>query len=95
MNIDKKLDLIKQVGEEIVGIDEIKEKLEKLEKGEIKEIRAYDGFEPSGQIHIAQGLLRAIQVNKLTVVIRRWYGGYGDGTMGTMVVRWVRWWYGG
>ncbi len=27
---------------------------------------AYDGFEPSGQIHIAQGLLRAITVNKLT-----------------------------
>jgi len=27
---------------------------------------AYDGFEPSGQIHIAQGLLRAINVNKLT-----------------------------
>ena len=66
MNINQKLDLIKQVGEETVGIDEIKEKLEKLEKGEIKEIRAYDGFEPSGQIHIAQGLLRAIQVNKLT-----------------------------
>ena len=66
MNINQKLDLIKQVGEEVIGIDEIKEKLEKLEKGEIKEIRAYDGFEPSGQIHIAQGLLRAIQVNKLT-----------------------------
>jgi len=26
---------------------------------------AYDGFEPSGQIHIAQGLLRAINVNKM------------------------------
>jgi len=25
-----------------------------------------DGFEPSGQIHIAQGLLRAISINKLT-----------------------------
>ena len=66
LSINQKLDLIKEVGEEIVGIDEIKEKLIKLEKGEIKEIRAYDGFEPSGQIHIAQGLLRAIQVNKLT-----------------------------
>ena len=38
MNINQKLDLIKQVGEEIVGLDEIKEKLEK------GEIRAYDGL---------------------------------------------------
>ncbi len=29
-------------------------------------IIAYDGFEPSGKIHIAQGLLRSINVNKLT-----------------------------
>jgi tyrosyl-tRNA synthetase len=26
----------------------------------------YDGFEPSGRMHIAQGVLRAINVNKLT-----------------------------
>jgi len=25
----------------------------------------YDGFEPSGRMHIAQGILRAINVNKL------------------------------
>jgi tyrosyl-tRNA synthetase len=31
-----------------------------------KKIYAYDGFEPSGNIHIAQGLLRAINVNKIT-----------------------------
>jgi tyrosyl-tRNA synthetase len=30
------------------------------------EIIAYDGFEPSGRIHIAQGILKAINVNKLT-----------------------------
>ena len=28
-------------------------------------IKCYDGFEPSGRIHIAQGLLRAINVNKM------------------------------
>lgn len=28
-------------------------------------IRCYDGFEPSGRMHIAQGILRAINVNKL------------------------------
>jgi len=26
---------------------------------------AYDGFEPSGRMHIAQGILRSINVNKL------------------------------
>ena len=26
----------------------------------------YDGFEPSGRMHIAKGLLRAINVNRLT-----------------------------
>lgn len=60
MNTQDRLNLISQVGEEIIGGDELK-KL--LEKGE--ELIAYDGFEPSGQIHIAQGLLRAINVNKM------------------------------
>ena len=27
---------------------------------------AYDGFEPSGRMHIAQGILKAINVNRLT-----------------------------
>lgn len=27
--------------------------------------KAYDGFEPSGRMHIAQGLLRAVNVNKM------------------------------
>lgn len=61
MNIDERMTLIKQVGEEIVQEDELK-KL--LESGE--ELIAYDGFEPSGQIHIAQGILRAININKMT-----------------------------
>ncbi len=61
MTIAEKLTLIKQVGEEIIGEDELKKLLESSE-----ELVAYDGFEPSGQIHIAQGLLRAINVNKIT-----------------------------
>ena len=60
MNIQDRMDLIKQVGEEIIQEEELK-KL--LESGE--ELIAYDGFEPSGQIHIAQGILRAINVNKM------------------------------
>lgn len=61
MTTDEKLTLINQVGEEIITKEDLK-KL--LESGE--ELIAYDGFEPSGQIHIAQGILRAININKLT-----------------------------
>lgn len=60
MTAQERLNLIKQVGEEIVTEAELR-KL--LESGE--ELIAYDGFEPSGQIHIAQGILRAINVNKM------------------------------
>jgi tyrosyl-tRNA synthetase len=62
MNVDEKLNLINQVGEEIIGLDQLKEMLSDKDYNPI----AYDGFEPSGKIHIAQGLLRAINVNKLT-----------------------------
>lgn len=61
MNVQERLKLIKEVGEEILGEDELKELLKSKKK-----IVAYDGFEPSGRIHIAQGLLRTINVNKLT-----------------------------
>lgn len=62
MNAKERLDLIKQVGEEIITEEELKHVLETK-----KHPIAYDGFEPSGtSIHIAQGLLRAINVNKMT-----------------------------
>lgn len=36
-------------------------------KEEAKEFfNCYDGFEPSGRMHIAQGLLKTVNVNKLT-----------------------------
>lgn len=60
MTTEEKLSLIKEVGEEIITEEDLK-KL--LESGE--ELIAYDGFEPSGQIHIAQGILRAININKM------------------------------
>jgi tyrosyl-tRNA synthetase len=61
MSFEDRLSLIKEVGEEIISEDEL---VELLKSG--KTLVAYDGFEPSGRIHIAQGLLRAINVNKLT-----------------------------
>lgn len=61
MTTEEKLKLIKEVGEEIVTEKELKELLNSDEK-----LVAYDGFEPSGQMHIAQGILRAININKMT-----------------------------
>ncbi len=61
MDVEERLKLIKEVGEEVIGEDELLELLKTKKK-----LIAYDGFEPSGRIHIAQGILRAITVNKLT-----------------------------
>ncbi|MEK6968466.1 MAG: tyrosine--tRNA ligase [Nanoarchaeota archaeon] len=60
MDIEAKIGLIKEVGEEIITLDELKELFDKKPHP-----IAYDGFEPSGQMHIAQGLMRAINVNKM------------------------------
>ncbi len=61
MTTEEKLALIREVGEEIVTNEDLKELLEQEPN-----LIAYDGFEPSGQIHIAQGILRTINVNKMT-----------------------------
>jgi tyrosyl-tRNA synthetase len=60
LSIDEKIAVIKSFAEEIVTEDELRELFNSGRK-----IIAYDGFEPSGQIHIAQGLLRAITINKM------------------------------
>jgi len=67
MTLDERLELINQVGEEIITQEDLKALLssDKSSNSEDKPI-AYDGFEPSGQIHIAQGILRTINVNKMT-----------------------------
>ena len=65
LTLDEKIALLSEVGEEIISLDELREMIQwKIDHN--KEIYAYDGFEPSGNIHIAQGLLRAINVNKMT-----------------------------
>ena len=61
MNVETKLNLIKQVGEEIITEEELRTLLE-TKKSPI----AYDGFEPSGRIHVAQGILRSININRMT-----------------------------
>jgi tyrosyl-tRNA synthetase len=61
MDLERRVELVKSVGEEIVTEEELRALL-----AEKAHPVAYDGFEPSGTIHIAQGLLRAINVNKMT-----------------------------
>ncbi len=65
LSLDEKISLLKEVGEEIIDIEELR-KLFMWKSEHDEKIYAYDGFEPSGNIHIAQGLLRAINVNKIT-----------------------------
>jgi tyrosyl-tRNA synthetase len=60
MDVHERLKLIEEVGEEIVTGEDLQKLLE-----EKKYPVAYDGFEPSGNIHIAQGILRAININKM------------------------------
>jgi tyrosyl-tRNA synthetase len=76
MNNNDRLKLIEEVGEEIVTKEELLELLEKK-----KTFIAYDGFEPSGKIHLAQGVLRAINVNKMIkagakfkMLVADWHG---------------------
>src|SRR3989344_1173788 len=58
--MDRRLALIKEVGEEIITEEDLVQLL-KDKKNPI----AYDGFEPSGNVHIAQGILRAINIQKM------------------------------
>ena len=77
MDINARIELVKQVGEEILTEEELKHLLQTKEHPV-----AYDGFEPSGtDVHIAQGILRAINVNKMTkagikfkMLVADWHG---------------------
>jgi len=76
MDVEQSIKLIKQVGEEIISVDKLPEL---LNSG--KQLIAYDGFEPSGNVHIAQGIMRAINVNKMTkagvkfkMLVADWHG---------------------
>ena len=61
LSIEERIKIIKSVGEEIIEEEEIKKLLERKQMP-----ICYDGFEPSGRMHIAQGIFRMVNVNKLT-----------------------------
>ncbi|CAB9507871.1 Tyrosine--tRNA ligase 1, cytoplasmic [Seminavis robusta] len=76
-------DRIRSVGEECISEAELKELLISRGRGaEGPGFVLYDGFEPSGRMHIAQGVFKAMNVNKCTA----------PGTNGTFVF-WVADWF--
>jgi len=78
--LEQDLQRILSVGEECISSKELKalitakgrdtekyaEDDTQKEKDLTPRIRLYDGFEPSGRMHIAQGLLKSVNVNKCT-----------------------------
>jgi len=76
MDIESRMDLISQVGEEIITEEELRSLLETT-----KTPIAYDGFEPSGNPHIAQGVMRAMNIKRMNdagvkfkMLVADWHG---------------------
>lgn len=60
--LQERFELCRSVGEECIQADELRRLLANKPTAPV----CYDGFEPSGRMHLAQGVLKAINVNKLT-----------------------------
>ncbi|KAA8534421.1 hypothetical protein F0562_031938 [Nyssa sinensis] len=61
MSVEEKFEIVLSVGKECIQEDELMNLLTKKPL-----LICYDGFEPSGWMHIAQGVMKIINVNKLT-----------------------------
>ncbi|XP_044407059.1 tyrosine--tRNA ligase 1, cytoplasmic-like isoform X2 [Triticum aestivum] len=60
MSLDERFDLLMSIGEECIQEDEFRQLLQH------KPVPiCYDGFEPSGRMHVAQGIVKTINVNKM------------------------------
>ncbi|MFS7934257.1 putative tyrosine--tRNA ligase [Helianthus anomalus] len=60
MSVEEKFRIVRSVGEECIQEDELLNLLTKKPQPV-----CYDGFEPSGRMHIAQGVMKTLSVNKL------------------------------
>eukprot|EP00587_Corethron_hystrix_P002751 CAMPEP_0113307914 /NCGR_PEP_ID=MMETSP0010_2-20120614/6567_1 /TAXON_ID=216773 ORGANISM="Corethron hystrix, Strain 308" /NCGR_SAMPLE_ID=MMETSP0010_2 /ASSEMBLY_ACC=CAM_ASM_000155 /LENGTH=739 /DNA_ID=CAMNT_0000162861 /DNA_START=55 /DNA_END=2274 /DNA_ORIENTATION=- /assembly_acc=CAM_ASM_000155 len=66
--LQRNFESVLSVGEECISPDELRSLMKFcLEAdGGGKRFNCYDGFEPSGRMHIAQGVFKAMNVNKIT-----------------------------
>ncbi|KNA21931.1 hypothetical protein SOVF_038700 [Spinacia oleracea] len=60
MSVEERYEIIRSIGEECIQESELLQLL----KNKAEPI-CYDGFEPSGRMHVAQGIMKVINVNKL------------------------------
>lgn len=60
MTLEERFQLVRSIGEECITDAELQNLLAKKPNP-----ISYDGFEPSGRMHIAQGVVKVINVNKL------------------------------
>nr|XP_043624301.1 tyrosine--tRNA ligase 1, cytoplasmic-like isoform X1 [Erigeron canadensis] len=61
MSVEEKFKIVRSIGEECIQDEELMNLLAKKPQP-----ICYDGFEPSGRMHIAQGVMKTINVNKMT-----------------------------
>ncbi|KAM0029185.1 putative tyrosine--tRNA ligase [Helianthus debilis subsp. tardiflorus] len=61
MSVEERFRIVRSIGEECIQEEELLNLLTKKPQP-----ICYDGFEPSGRMHIAQGVMKTINVNKLT-----------------------------
>lgn len=61
LSVDDRMGLVRSFAQEIIQEEELRNLFAKK-----PEPIAYDGFEPSGRMHIAQGVMKCLNVNKLT-----------------------------
>ncbi|XP_010469417.1 PREDICTED: tyrosine--tRNA ligase 1, cytoplasmic-like [Camelina sativa] len=59
--VEKRYRIVRSIGEECIQEEELKNLLAKKAAP-----ICYDGFEPSGRMHIAEGVMKVINVNKMT-----------------------------
>jgi len=60
LSLEERFNICRSVGEECISEKDLRQILEEKDHPV-----CYDGFEPSGRMHIAQGILKVINVNKL------------------------------
>jgi tyrosyl-tRNA synthetase len=65
LTIEERIEVLKSIGEEIQGEKDLEELLRWCD-AQGRRFQSYNGFEPSGRMHIAQALITAINTNKLS-----------------------------